>query len=95
MKTNTTKQAPYTDGPWHTERGQEIMSFDGRLIAQCHAGYRPEREANARLIAMAPELRAALDAMYAAFHRSPSSHEEQERAMNQAWELLARTAAED
>ena len=49
----------HTPGPWHVEDGQSIYAKDGacvRLIAKCHAGHREERDANARLIAAAPDL---------------------------------------
>ena len=76
--------------PERTGGRAQIRSLDGTI-----AYPNTTDPVQCSLLATAPELRAALDAMYAAFHRSPSSHEEQERAMNQAWELLARTAAED
>ena len=51
------EKTKHTPGPWETKDGQEVMAESGmRLIAQCHAGHREERGANARLIAAAPDL---------------------------------------
>ena len=54
----------HTPGPWHiSDDEQNVLAKDGtgnRLIAQCHAGHLPERSANARLIAAAPDLLATL-----------------------------------
>lgn len=52
-----------TSGDWTVRDGQEIIATNGaevRLIAQCHAGHKEEREANAHLIATAPDLLEAL-----------------------------------
>ena len=56
--------AKHTPGPWIAEDDQSIYAADGdgrRLIAECHAGHKEERAANARLIAAAPDLLAALE----------------------------------
>lgn len=50
----------FTPGPWHVDyrRGWRVWSDDGMLVASCdHADF---DEANACLIAAAPELYAAL-----------------------------------
>jgi hypothetical protein len=55
----------HTPGPWHVN-GRSIDSIDRRTVATTEGIYRRERgrpeeqEANARLIAAAPELLAAL-----------------------------------
>ena len=54
------EKTKHTPGPWTIRDNQDVMADEeGRLIAQCHAGYREERGANARLIAAAPDLLAA------------------------------------
>ena len=53
--------AQHTPGTWIVRDGQEIMSDDGRLIAQCHAGHAPERAANAQVMAAAPRMLKALE----------------------------------
>jgi len=53
----------HTPGPWAVNDGQEVVADDGagtRLLCRCHAGHYEERSANARLIAAAPDLLAAL-----------------------------------
>ena len=55
----------HTDGPWFTSMPNEgggilIKPIPGHVIAQCDE--LPEMEANARLIAAAPELLEALEA---------------------------------
>jgi hypothetical protein len=57
----------HTPGPWtvHVD-GQSVMAVEGagvRLIAECHAGQREEREGNAKLIAAAPETKRQRDAL--------------------------------
>lgn len=55
----------HISGPWIAEDDQSIYAADGdgrRLIAECHAGHKEERAANARLIAAAPALLSALEA---------------------------------
>ena len=55
-------EAKHTPGPWRVIDGQEVHAgnSESRLIAECHAGHAPERDANATLIAAAPDLLAAL-----------------------------------
>ena len=60
--------AKHISGPWIAEDDQSIYAADGdgrRLIAECHAGHKEERAANARLIAAAPDLLEALQEMVA------------------------------
>lgn len=63
--------AKHTPGPWHVDRGQEVYALgsnERRLIADCHAGHRKEREANATLIAAAPELLADCEQLLLVIH---------------------------
>lgn len=58
----------HTPGPWVREPEYEgdpatFVHAKGRAIADCHNGYGEEDEDNARLIAAAPELLAALKAL--------------------------------
>ena len=56
----------HTPGPWHVDINGEgaITAPDGALIARLHNASRDDlREANARLIAAAPDLLAALQAV--------------------------------
>lgn len=49
----------FTPGPWSVRDGQDVLAISGsetRLVAECHAGHREERQANARLISHAPEM---------------------------------------
>src|SRR5690349_17056477 len=51
----------HTPGPWHYSDGQDVYTHqvrdaDNRLLGSCSQGTRPELEANARLMAAAPEL---------------------------------------
>ena len=60
-----TKQT-HMPGPWSIKDGQDVIATtggDSLLIAQCHAGHAPERAANARLIAAAPQLLEALQGL--------------------------------
>lgn len=58
---------PFTPGPWAVESDTDIVSNSGDFVASCHepeSGVGTAREyANARLIAAAPELLAALQAI--------------------------------
>ena len=61
----------YTAGPWKAQmdRGNAQRSCiyaDGNLIAQCFDRSNADAEANARLIAAAPDLLAALELLLAA-----------------------------
>ena len=68
----TTRETTHTPGPWCIKRVRDFMmptwlvqDADGRTVADCSNGYAdtmPE-EANARLIAAAPALLAALEGM--------------------------------
>ena len=63
---NTPKHTP---GPWETYGDDKsdirpaTKAGKNRIIAQC-PGYKTERQANARLIAAAPELLEALQSLY-------------------------------
>lgn len=62
------QQAQHTPGPWETDRGAYVHQIGGGTVARAYAGGaaartkegKAEEEANARLIAAAPELYAAL-----------------------------------
>ena len=52
----------HTPGPWRVDatRQTAVRGFDGRHVATLEAGSQPTRDADARLIAAAPDLLAAL-----------------------------------
>jgi hypothetical protein len=65
------ENAKHTPGPWNSERAESSECFDvkcecGFFVATCHDGVRSESnaEANARLIAAAPELLEAAQAAW-------------------------------
>jgi hypothetical protein len=70
--------AKHTPGPWHVEQGINdydiLVTPDGRAPARL-AGY-VEREADARLIAAAPELLEALRHLCGALNMSDDDHED-------------------
>lgn len=75
---NTTKHTP---GPWTAERcdtGMEILDMNQESVAvACHYGdpYSSIREeANAKLIAAAPELLEALEEILSAWEKLPEGH---------------------
>lgn len=74
------ENAAHTPGPWMVEPlGSdcfEVKCECGYFIATCHDGVRGDRNAdvNARLIAAAPDLLAALQEMYEAASDSDSCH---------------------
>ena len=57
--------AKHTPGPWSVQDGDRVFGYStGKPYSHClheGIGYKTEREANARLIAAAPELLAALE----------------------------------
>ena len=57
----------HTPGPWHVESGDEVRAADGWEVAYIYGASRQrvDWEANARLIAAAPELLEALEAITA------------------------------
>ena len=64
----------HTPGPWHASYGGETITVSAArvVVARLAGGFRPQiREANARLIAAAPELLAALDEFYNAISLGP------------------------
>lgn len=83
-------KAKHTPGPWRvhtptaTERRLLVLHPDGeRVIARCSEGYnspisgpipKEEREANARLIAAAPDLLSALEHALAALDDAMKNH---------------------
>ena len=61
----------YTAGPWHADfqKISEVKADNGALIARCNKlTSLTNLQANARLIAAAPELLEALEAMKSSFH---------------------------
>ncbi len=67
------EKTKFTPGPWSPVvdtygMAQQVMAKDGaisvRPICDCHAGGKEERNANARLIAAAPELLVMLQRFY-------------------------------
>jgi hypothetical protein len=85
--------AKHTPGPWFYRKGDEwshsVVTHHGELpdgsincwtVASINKRREPEHEANARLIAAAPELLGALQAMYAMDWRAGPSGDEYERA---------------
>jgi hypothetical protein len=65
---NTETKAKHTPGPWEIEGDTDIYSQEGELLASAYGFFdaarnlkdTPETQANARLIATAPELLQAL-----------------------------------
>jgi hypothetical protein len=67
-------QSPFTPGPWHHGVGNSRLVWSGtkiesKVVADCTSDVYPvndlEQEANARLIAAAPDMLAALRALVA------------------------------
>ena len=57
-------ETKHTQGPWLDKSGEVYAEETGRTIARCDIGGHDETsEANARLIAAAPDLLAALEGM--------------------------------
>ena len=54
--------AEHTPGPWHVDSRLQVKSKE-RPVANIITGYIPEAEANARFIAAAPNMEAALDGL--------------------------------
>lgn len=63
----------HTSGPWQIRERYLVTNSADRVVADCGFGSLPddECEANARLIAAAPDLRAALAALVQTFHARP------------------------
>lgn len=66
--TGDTQMSKHTPGPWSRDKNDSLCSPDGRQVYVWNSGlgnsYRSdETDANARLIAAAPELLEALEAM--------------------------------
>lgn len=63
MEQATISKAAHTAGPWHANGSSQIISFDHKYIASALSINFSHGEvlANARLIAAAPELLAALE----------------------------------
>lgn len=104
--------AEHTPGPWRVS-GSQMRQLSGPpdlliehgddqdfspLIAQIHSdGGRLPAEANARLIAAAPEILTALEKVCDALEISTGPKHERERAVQEAWEggVAALTQARD
>ena len=54
--------AEHTPGPWRVDSRLQVKSKE-RPVANIITGYIPEAEANARFIAAAPDMEAALDGL--------------------------------
>jgi len=88
----------HTPGPWRLSSGDETEIFSGaKPVARAHCGgltsvKLPEAEANARLIAAAPELLAALEEMYALYadHAQYDEEGHETAAINSARAAIAR-----
>lgn len=71
VRENETKPTAHTPGPWEVSMGEDVRAENGRWVAKMYsqgsisdaARIVAESEANARLIAAAPELLAALKGM--------------------------------
>ena len=95
-------QAQHTPGPWRLNAGNEtlVMGSNQRPIARAECGGiagigLAEAEANARLIAAAPDLLAALEEMAAVFGwQSPNANPTVDAAIAAARALLARIKGE-
>ena len=95
----------HTPGPWVARRLEEegfcyedVMDEYGYYIATCHEGVRGERnaDANARLIAEAPDLLAALQRIVAVLDKQVASPHLAERAspLAQAKAAIAKATGE-
>ena len=90
----------HTPGPWH-QTGGIVASHEGHCAVAAYTGNGnilyaktlAEREANARLIAAAPDLLAALEAMQAAFVRHPGNADERHHALTLTEAALAKAEA--
>ena len=52
----------HTKGPWRVDSRMQVKSGDG-IVANIVTGYIPVAQANARFIAAAPDMEAALDGL--------------------------------
>lgn len=77
--------AQHTPGPWTRNRHDDIHDANGDLVCGACGPEAADQEANARLIAAAPDLLAALSAAF--IHERPSSP-----ATKPAWWDLAAAA---
>jgi len=93
----------HTPGPWRLSSGDETEIFSGaKPVARAHCGgltsvKLPEAEANARLIAAAPEMLAALQALTITartFRNVPKEEQEwtpyDDAALDNAYAIIAR-----
>lgn len=88
----------HTPGPWFTSQPHGTIYIEARLqgstlqeIASCGPTETPEqREANARLIAAAPELLEALEDLYEAYGRSTASDDWNAEATRKAAAAIQR-----
>ncbi len=64
----TKPRAEFTPGPWGANRYDEVNSAHGYLIAYCVGHSDSHNKANARLIAAAPDMLAALQRISAEVH---------------------------
>ena len=60
----------HTPGPWVRDFEDDVLSADGDLVAAVYAGDLDEQEDNARLIAAAPDMLAALELIAASGQRN-------------------------
>lgn len=96
MENRTSTSSAFTAGPWHICRSEveevyggsehfaiqtDLTKGAGQIIADIEGDLDPEAEANARLIAAAPELlealkdvTASLEDFYAVDHRAAGEH---------------------
>jgi len=95
--------AEYTcPGPWEARRGSgdsehafDIIAQGDIMVAKVSGRGFTERQANARLIAAAPELAAALEAAYAEFMEPLiTNNERKRRVIAQAREVVAKVKGE-
>lgn len=92
-KTEPQVKAAHTPGPWNVE-SNHVFDASGYCVAICpYTKIRPQAEANARLIAAAPKLLAALKRLHAAEDMTIETFtakeiDELEAAMKQAGEAI-------
>ena len=76
----------YTPGRWFTSDYQSVHDEEGRLIADCNMRFDGSADANARLIALAPEMLRLLE--IATDHLHASNYEGEEDILIERIEAL-------
>ena len=87
----------WTKGPWRAEGGRIYEGSSKKVIAEVNIAWRStdEMEANARLIAEAPNITEALRVFYSQFALEENLAPEQRAAIKQARTALAKTTQVD